>query len=129
MKTIQVSFAPKFDQSDTISSVALDEASRHNAQMEEGSGIAEVTGVTKHPVVEVAEGVEVGGYTIRAKMYVPAVKYSNDFYLVKIMEPKGLDYLQPERGWQMERGEFAFDSVKELQVGDRLKISILPATP
>jgi hypothetical protein len=105
MKTIQVSFAPKFDQSDTIPSVALDEASRHNAQMEEGSGIAEVTGVTKHPVVEVAEGVEVGSYTVHAKMYVPAVKYSNDFYLVKIMEPKGLDYLQPERGWQMERGE------------------------
>ena len=105
------------------------QVSGHNGQMEEGSGMAEVTGVTKHPVVEVAEGVEVGSYTVRAKMYVPAVKYSNDFYLVKIMEPKGLDYLQPERGWQMERGEFAFDSVKELQVGDRLKISILPATP
>ena len=39
----------------------------------------------------VPEGVEVRGYTVRAKMYVPAVKYSNDFYLVKILEPKGLD--------------------------------------
>jgi hypothetical protein len=95
--------------------------------MEEAFGIAEVTGVTRHPVTEVAEGVEVGGYTIRARMYEPAVKYSNAFYLVKIVEPKGLDYSQPSRGWQMEQGEFAFDSVKELAVRDRLKISILPA--
>jgi hypothetical protein len=100
-----------------------------NVEMEEGTGIAEVTRIMKHPIVEVAEGVEVGGYTIQAKMYVPAAKYSKDFCLVKILKPKGLNRLQPERGWQMEHGEFAFDSVKELAVGDRLEISILPAAP
>jgi hypothetical protein len=30
--------------------------------MEKCAGIAEVIRVTKHPVVEIAEGVEVGGY-------------------------------------------------------------------
>jgi hypothetical protein len=32
--------------------------------MEECAGIAEVIRVTKHPVIEIAEGVEVGGSTI-----------------------------------------------------------------
>ena len=97
--------------------------------MEEAVGIAEVTGITRHPVTEVAEGVEVGGYTIRARICEPAVQYSNNFYLVKILEPKGLDYSQPARGWQMEHGDFAFDSVRELALRDRLKISILPVAP
>jgi hypothetical protein len=39
--------------------------------MEECAGIAEVTRVTKHPVVEIAESVEVGGPAIHARMYAP----------------------------------------------------------
>ena len=42
--------------------------------MEECAGIAEVIRVTKHPVIEIAEGVEVGGSTIPARMYATADK-------------------------------------------------------
>jgi hypothetical protein len=87
---------------------------------------AEVTKVTKHPVVEVAEGVQVGGFTVYAKMYFPAHKYSADIYRVKILEPVALQYLQHEQGSLMEHGEFQFDSVEEVSVGTKLKISILP---
>jgi hypothetical protein len=52
--------------------------------MEESAGIAEVIRVTKHPVVEIAEGIEVGGYTIHARMYAPADKCLHDLFLVKI---------------------------------------------
>jgi hypothetical protein len=64
-----------------------------------------VTRVTKHPVVEVAEGGQVGGFTIHAKMYVPANEYSTDLYLVKIIEPIGLQYLQPEEGYERAKDE------------------------
>jgi hypothetical protein len=40
--------------------------------MEECTGIAEVIKVTKHPVVEIAEGVEVGGFTVQTKIRAPA---------------------------------------------------------
>ena len=97
--------------------------------MEEGTGIAEVIRVTKHPVVEIAEGVEVGGYTVQARMYVPAQKYSNDFFLVRISKPSELACRQHEKGSQMEHGEFSFDSGEELKVGDKLEIFISPAPP
>ena len=42
--------------------------------MDEDPILAEVTKVTKHPVVEVAEGVQAGGFTVYAKMCVPAHK-------------------------------------------------------
>jgi hypothetical protein len=58
--------------------------------------------VDKHPVVEVAEGVEVGGFTVYAKMYVPEHKYSTGLYLVRILEPVALQYLQYEQGSLME---------------------------
>jgi hypothetical protein len=93
--------------------------------MDEGTGIAEVIDVMKHPVVELAEGVEVGGsFTVRAKLRAPATRYSTGGFLVKILKPSGADSLQPKQGSLMEEGKFKFDSFKELKPGDRLEILI-----
>jgi hypothetical protein len=97
--------------------------------MEKCPGIAEVIRVTKHPVVEIAEGVEVGGYTIHARLYDPADKYSHDLFLVKISKPSEFAPLAHETGFQMENDEFSFDSGEELKVGDKLEIFISPAAP
>jgi hypothetical protein len=88
-----------------------------------------VTRVDKHPVVEVAQGVKVGGFTVYAKMYAPKRKYSTGLYLVRILEPYAVQYLQYEQGSLMEHGEFQFDSVDEISVGTRMKISLVPAMP
>ena len=94
--------------------------------MEEGTGIAEVIRVTKHPIVEIAEGVEVGGYTVYARMYAPAQRYSRGVFRVKISKPSIFSTIQHEHGSQMEHGEFSFDSGEELKVGDKLEILISP---
>jgi hypothetical protein len=96
--------------------------------MEECAGIAEVIRVTKHPVVEIAEGVEVGGCTVHARMDASADKYSHGFFFVKISKPSCAS-LQYERSLRMENGEFSFDSGKELKVGEILEIFILDASP
>jgi len=72
--------------------------------MEECAGIAEVIRVTKHPVVEIAEGVEVGGYTFYARMYAPADKYLHDLFLVKFSKPSEFASFQHEKGFKMEFG-------------------------
>jgi hypothetical protein len=95
--------------------------------MEQDTGIAEVVRVTKHPVVEIAEGIEVGGCTVQARIYAPADKYSHELFLVKISKPSELTSFQHEKGLQMEHGEFHFDCGEELKVGDRLEILIFPA--
>ena len=98
-------------------------------RMKECAGIAEVIRVMKHPVVEIAEGVEVGGCTIHARMYAPANQYSHGFFLVKISKPSALAPLQRERNLRMENGEFSFDSGEELKVGEKLEIFVLLAAP
>ena len=97
--------------------------------MEEATGIAEVIRVTKHPVFEIPEGVEVGGYTVRARMCPSAQRYSEEIFLVKISKPSAFSTVQHEHGSQMEHGEFSFDSGEELKVGDKLEILISPALP
>jgi hypothetical protein len=97
--------------------------------MEESAGIAEVIRVTKHPVVEIAEGVEVGGYTFYARMYAPADKCLHDLFFVKISKPSEVASFQHEKGFMMENGEFSFDSGAELKVGDKLEILIFPSCP
>lgn len=94
--------------------------------MEQDTGVAEVIRVTKHPVVEIAEGVEVGGYTVHARMYAPANKYSHASFLVKILKPSELAYLPHGKASPMENGEFSFDSGRELKVGDKLEVLISP---
>ena len=94
---------------------------------EEGTGIAIVTEVTRRPVVEVDEGAEVGFFTARAKMYEPEHKYSANLFLVKILETPGMGSLQNEQGSLMRHGEFGFEAVEEVNIGDKLKIFIRPA--
>jgi hypothetical protein len=95
--------------------------------MKESTGIATVTKVLKHPVVRLAGGLEVRGFTVRAKMYAPADKYSDDLFYVKVTSPRALGSRQPEQGTLMAYGEFELDAAKEVKIGDRLKISISPA--
>jgi hypothetical protein len=95
--------------------------------MEDAAGIAEVVRVTKHPVVEIAEGVEVGGYTIQARICPAAHKCANGLFLVKVSKPSEIACHQRERGLQMKHGEFSFDSGELLKVGDKLEILISPA--
>jgi len=70
--------------------------------MEECAGIAEVIRVTKHPVVELAEGVEVGRSTIHARMYATADKYSHDL-LVEISKPSGVRFSSKRKGLSNEK--------------------------
>jgi hypothetical protein len=87
-------------------------------------GLAEVLSVTKHPIIEVAEGVEAGGsYAIDAKICAPADKYSKGFFRVKISKPADLAGKVPS----VNHGRFTFDSERELKAGDILEISISPA--
>ena len=95
--------------------------------MDEGTGIAEVIKVTKHPVIEIAEGVEVGGYTVHARICAPPDKYSHDHFLVKISKPCELTNRRHGKDPKMEHGEFRFESGEELKVGDRLEILIFHA--
>jgi hypothetical protein len=95
--------------------------------MEVGTGVAQVIRVTKHPVVEIAEGVEVGGYTVYAKIYAPVDKYSHDFFLVKISKPSECANLHHAKGSLMEHGEFSFECGQELKVGNKLEVLIFPA--
>jgi|SRR5580704_12743521 hypothetical protein len=97
--------------------------------MKECAGIAEVIRVMKHPVIEIAEGVEVGGCTIHARMCAPATEYSRGLFLVKVSKPSEFTSLQHERSLRMENGEFSFDSGEELKVGEKLEIFILHAAP
>jgi hypothetical protein len=84
-----------------------------------------VTRVTTHPTYELAEGIEVSPVTVTAKIYVPAKKYLNEIYLVKVLKPD-LDRYPPEQGRIMEHGEFQFDADLEVKVGDRFEISVNP---
>jgi hypothetical protein len=97
--------------------------------MEEATGIAEVIRVTKHPVFEIAEGVEVGGYTVQAKMETPADQYSHDLFLVRISKPAEFKYLQHAKGLLMQDGKFSFNSGEELKIGDKLEILISQTPP
>jgi hypothetical protein len=83
-----------------------------------------VTKVDNHPVVEVAEGIAVSRFTVHAKICAPAHKFSAGLYLVKLIEPEGLQLLQSEQGWLMEDGIFQFDAVDDIPVNARLKIAV-----
>jgi hypothetical protein len=95
--------------------------------MEEATAIAKVIRVTKHPVVEIAEGVQVGGCTVRARVSTPDTYSKGSFIVVKISKPSVFISLQHEKGSLMEHGEFSFDSGEELKIGDKLDILISSA--
>ena len=72
-------------------------------------------------------GVTVTIFRVVAKIYAPRNRYSDDIYLVKILEPVGLNALVPERGAMMDHEEFWFDSTDEVPRGTKLKISVSPS--
>jgi hypothetical protein len=92
-------------------------------RMEE-TGVAEVVSVTKKPPALKNNGAEQPLYAIQAKMYLPASKYSNGLFRVKISKPVDLAGRVPSA---MDHGIFKFDSYWELKVGKLLEIHISPA--
>ena len=75
---------------------------------------------------QVAPDIQVTVYHIEARMLVPANKYSDDIYRIKIIKPKGARYLMPEDGTSMEHGRFSFDSTEEIPTGSELELEITP---
>lgn len=69
-------------------------------------------------------GVTVTIFRVVAKMYAPRNRYSDDIYMVHILEPVGLNALLPKRGVPMDHEEFWFDSTDEVPKGTKLKISV-----
>jgi hypothetical protein len=61
-------------------------------------------------------------FTVEARIYVPAQKYSKGLFRVQILEPIALlnEHL-------MDQGKFSFDTVKQLKEKQRFKISVSPA--
>jgi len=88
------------------------------------TGVAEVVSVTKKPPALKNNGAEQPLYAIQAKMYLPANKYSNGVFRVKISKPKDL---VDRVASVMDHGLFTFDSYWELKVGNLLEVSISPS--
>ena len=92
--------------------------------MEESIGIAEVVSVKRLPLMGEINDFEEHIYAIQAKIYLPAGRYSNNLFRVKISKPIGLAKRAPSI---MKQGRFTFDTYRELKVGKLLEISISPA--
>jgi hypothetical protein len=87
------------------------------------TGVAEVVSVTKKSPGFKNNWAEQPLYAIQAKMYLPANKYSNGVFRVKISKPKDLADRVPSA---MDHGLFKFDSYWELKVGKLLEVHISP---
>jgi hypothetical protein len=61
-------------------------------------------------------------FTVEAQIHVPARKYSDGIFRVKLLEPIALadEYL-------MEHGKFSFDTLKQVKEREKFKVFILPA--
>ena len=92
--------------------------------MEVSTGIAKVVSVKRVPLMDETDPLWDHVYAIQAKIYLPAGKYSNDQFRVKISNPIGVAKRAPSI---MNHGRFTFDSHRELKVGKLLEISISPA--
>jgi hypothetical protein len=66
--------------------------------MQEDKTIAEVTQVTKHPVVEVSEGVKTGGFTVHAKIVPPAEKFSTGLAECGLFAATAMPHLRRQSG-------------------------------
>jgi hypothetical protein len=83
-----------------------------------------VVSVTKKYVTLERRGIEGPVYAVKAKMYRPPSKYSNDLFRVRVYEPMDLAKNAPA---VMEHGFFTFDSYRKLEVGKLLGIIISSA--
>jgi len=81
------------------------------------------------PEVEVIRVTEIGKvqgvpyFRVDTQMYVPAQKYSTGLYRVKLLEPIAL-----ADEYQMDHGEFSFDTLENVQEKQRFKIAVIPVT-
>ena len=63
-------------------------------------------------------------------MLVPANKFSDDVYMVRITSPEGIGDLMDDEGTLMEQGRFSFDSTQEVPTCyPRSGLSIYVSTP
>jgi hypothetical protein len=63
-------------------------------------------------------------YHVEARMLVPANKFSDDIYRVRIIKPERTAHLMPEDGTHMEHGKFSFDSAEEILKDTQLEVEI-----
>jgi hypothetical protein len=89
--------------------------------MEEVPPEAIVTSVMELPRFEGVAPI----FRVEAEMYVPARKYSDGLFRVKVLN---LETLQGEQGSWLEHGKFSFDTLKQVKERERFKISVSPAT-
>jgi hypothetical protein len=75
---------------------------------------------------EVTPGIKITVYQVEARMLVPANKFSDDVYMVRITKPEGIGDLMDDEGTLMEHGRFSFDSTQEVPRDTELEVEITP---
>jgi hypothetical protein len=78
---------------------------------------------------EVTPGIKITVYQVEARMLVPANKFSDDVYMVRITKPEGIGDLMDDEGTIMEHGRFSFDSTQEIPKETQLEVEINPIEP
>jgi hypothetical protein len=78
---------------------------------------------------QVTPDIQVTYYRVEARMLVPANKYTDDSYMVRIIKPEGMGYLMDEKGVLMDHGRFSFGSAEEVPKGTELELEISPIEP
>jgi hypothetical protein len=73
---------------------------------------------------EVTPGIKITVYHVEARMLVPANKFSDDVYIVRITKPEGIGDLMDDEGTLMEHGRFSFDSTQEAPKDTELEVEI-----
>jgi hypothetical protein len=68
-------------------------------------------------------------YVVDARIHEPADKYSSGLYWVKILNRPELAAVQSRIGYQMEHGEFTFESIDDVKKGEILGVSVTPVPP
>jgi hypothetical protein len=61
-------------------------------------------------------------YRVEARVFEP--RYSDDVYLVTVVEPQGVGDLIDEQGALMEHGKFFFESTEEIAVSTELVVEV-----
>ena len=78
---------------------------------------------------EVTPGIKITVYRVEARMLVPANKFSDDIYMVRITKPEGMGDLMDDEGALMEHGRFPFDSTQEVPKDTELELEITEIAP
>ena len=78
---------------------------------------------------EVTPGIKITVYRVEARMLVPANKFSDDIYMVRITKPEGMGDLMDDEGALIEHGRFSFDSTQEVLKDTELELEITEIAP